>query len=131
MAKTSPTQRTLAHCRKAQWTAQVVEKWNPHARIRQDLFGCIDIVVLHGGILGIQACAGSSHSARTKKALAEPRLKTWVLSGGMFEVWSWAKRGPRGKAKRWTLRRTSVELDLARTGLVTVELPDPLLPLVD
>lgn len=125
----SPTQRTLAHCRKAQWTAQVVEKWNPHARIRQDLFGCIDLLVLNGGILGVQACAGSSHSARTKKALAEPRLKTWLLSGGRFEVWSWAKRGPRGQVKRWTLRRTSVELDRARDELLTVELPDPLLPL--
>lgn len=125
----SPTQRTLAHCRKAQWTAQVVEKWNPHARIRQDLFGCIDLLVLHGGILGVQACAGSSHSARTKKALAEPRLKTWLLSGGRFEVWSWAKRGPRGQVKRWTLRRTSVELDRDGDALLTVELPDPLLPL--
>lgn len=125
----SPTQRTLAHCRKAQWTTQVVERWNPHARIRQDLFGCIDLLVLHGGILGVQACAGSSHSARTKKALAEPRLKTWLLSGGRFEVWSWAKRGPRKQVKRWTLRRTSVELDRARDELLTVELPDPLLPL--
>ncbi len=125
----SPTQRTLAHCRKAQWTTQVVERWNPHARIRQDLFGCIDLLVLHGGILGVQACAGSSHSARMKKALAEPRLKVWLLSGGRFEVWSWAKRGPRGQVKRWTLRRTSVELDRARDELLTVELPDPLLPL--
>ena len=124
----SPTQRTLAHARKMQWTVQVVEKWNPHARIRQDLFGCIDLVALTGSILGIQACAGSSHSARLRKAMAEPRLLTWLQCAAHFEVWSWAKRGARGKAKRWTLRRTAVELGTDGTTLVACELPDPLLP---
>jgi len=124
----SPTQRARQDLKAMGAVSQIVERWNPHARIRQDLFGCIDLLVLHGGILGVQACAGSSHSARTKKALAEPRLKTWLLSGGRFEVWSWAKRGPRGKAKRWTLRRTAVELGTDGTTMVAVELPDPLLP---
>ena len=35
----SPTQRSLQHCRKNGWIAGVVEKWNQYARIRQDLFG--------------------------------------------------------------------------------------------
>jgi hypothetical protein len=51
----SPTQRTLAECRKRGWVCQVVEKWNPHARIRQDLFGCIDIVAL---VPGTEAIGG-------------------------------------------------------------------------
>ena len=107
---TSPTQRTLARLREDGWTAQVVERWNPHARIRQDLFGVIDIVAIKPGlpILGIQACAGASHAARRTKALAEPRLLTWLAAGGKFEVWSWAKRGPRGERKVWTLRRDEV-----------------------
>ena len=105
----SPTQRTLAECRKRGWTAQVVERWNPHARIRQDLFGCIDIVALTDtGILGIQACAGASHAARMAKCRAEPRMWEWFYSGGHFEVWSWAKRGARGKRKVWTLRTEGV-----------------------
>lgn len=105
----SPTQRTLAECRKRGWTAAVVERWNPHARIRQDLFGCIDIVALTpNGILGIQACAGSSHVARMTKSLAEPRLSAWRDAGGGFAVWSWAKRGARGKRKTWTLREEAV-----------------------
>lgn len=121
---TSPTQRALAECRKRGWTAQVVEKWNPHARIRQDLFGCIDVVALHtkplamvlgetlwaNGIIGIQACAGSSHSARLAKIKAEPRMTEWLKAGGKLLLWSWSKRGARGEAKRWTLREEAVTL---------------------
>lgn len=108
---TSPTQRTLAECRKRGMVAGVVEKWNPHARVRQDLFGCIDIVALipafqifPGFIVGIQACAGASHAARRAKAVREPRLWNWIEAGGRFQVWSWAKQGARGKRKLWTLR---------------------------
>lgn len=105
----SPTQRTLAECRKRGWTAQVVERWNPHARIRQDLFGCIDILAMHeGGLLAIQACAGSSHATRRAKALAEPRIAQWLETGNAFEIWSWSKRGARGKRKTWTLRAEGV-----------------------
>ena len=105
----TPTQRTLAECRKRGWIAQVVERWNPHARIRQDLFGCIDIVALTPeGILGIQACAGSSHAARMTKALGEERMHRWRIAGGKFQVWSWSKRGARGKRKVWTLREEAV-----------------------
>lgn len=105
----TPTQRTLAECRRRQWTAQVVERWNPHARIRQDLFGVIDIIALTpDGILGIQACAGASHAARLAKVRAEPRMAHWLEAGGLIAVWSWAKRGERGKRKLWTLREERV-----------------------
>lgn len=112
----TPTQRTLAECRRRGWTAQVVEHWNPFARIRQDLFGCIDIVAITpSGITGIQACAGSSHAARVAKSIAEPRLRAWLEAGARFEVWSWTKRGARGKRKTWTLR--CVALDAQRRQL--------------
>lgn len=103
----TPTARTLAECRKRGWTAGVVERWNAHVHILQDLFGCIDIIALTpDGILAIQATGGDggAHAARVKKILAEPRAKKWVESGGRFEVWSWAKRGDRGARKLWTLR---------------------------
>lgn len=105
----TPTQRTLAECKRLGYTAQVVERWNQYARVRVDLFGVIDIVALTpDGILGIQACAGASHAARLKKSLDEPRLHTWIASGGLFAVWSWAKRGARGKRKTWTLRAEAI-----------------------
>lgn len=113
----SPTQRTLAECRRRGWLAAVVEKWNPHARIRQDLFGCLDVLaIVPGGsltpgyFLGIQACAGSSHAARAAKVKAEPRMLEWKRAGGEVAVWSWSKRGAQGKRKTWTLRETEVVL---------------------
>lgn len=96
--------------------------------IRRDLFGFIDLVVLvlpqvgHyddrppppswqglGFILGVQACAGASHAARADKVRAAPVLASWYACGGRVEVWSWTKAGPRGKRKRWTLRREAVQ----------------------
>jgi hypothetical protein len=105
----SPTERSLAECRKRGWVAQVVERWNPHAHIRQDLFGVIDIVALTDtGIMAIQACSGTDHAKRLAKVLAEPRTKRWLGSGGAFEVWSWSLKGARGKRKTWQLRAESV-----------------------
>ncbi len=107
----TPTQRTLAECKRRNWTAQVVERRIPYSNVTVDLFGCIDIVCLTGsGILGIQATSGTNHSARVQKARTEPRLAKWIADGGRFEVWSFAKRGPRGKTKRWTLRVEEVRL---------------------
>lgn len=115
----SPTQRALAECRKRGWIAQVVERWNPHAHIRQDLFGVIDIVAIvppdtdgehgynvPGFILGIQACSGSGgdHAARRAKIAAEPRATEWKRAGGKLAVWSFAQRGAAGTRKQWTLR---------------------------
>lgn len=107
---TTPTQRALADARGIGFTCQVVERWNPYARVRVDLFGCIDIIAVREGvgILGIQACAGASHAARMAKAREQPGLAAWLAAGGRFEVWSYAKRGERGKRKTWTLRREEI-----------------------
>jgi len=85
----------------------VVERWNPYARVRHDLFGCIDIVVLDGGPggpLGVQVTSGSNVSARVAKALAEPRIAAWIASPARFEVWGYRKVGDAGKRKTWELR---------------------------
>jgi hypothetical protein len=91
----------------------VVERFNRFANRRQDLLGCIDILALYPGvgIVGVQVTSGANHAARRTKSLAEPRLRTWLESGGRFEVWSYSKRGGRSHAKRWTLRREEITLD--------------------
>lgn len=106
MAKTSPTQRALAHYRDQGFTCAIVERWNQYAKVRQDLFGCLDLVAIlpSAGILGIQATSGSNVSARVAKILAEPRAGIWLASGGRIHVIGFSKKGPRGKAKRWTPR---------------------------
>lgn len=61
-----------------------------------------------GRIVGIQATSGTNHNARVVKSKAEPRLSAWLNANAEFLVWSFAKRGPRGKAKRWVLREEAV-----------------------
>lgn len=101
----SPTQRTLKACRDAGMTCQVVEKWNPFAKIRQDLFGFIDIVCMSDdGIVGVQATSGSNHNARIKKILSLDTYKKWLTAGGQIEVWSWKKSAKKGKRPTWSSR---------------------------
>lgn len=126
----SPTARTLAECRRRGWIAQVVEKFVrfPPPGHRVDLFGVLDLVAIVSevdtsisypfgedpprrgvALLGIQACSGGtsgggSTAARRDKILAEPRARAWVEAGGLLELWSWSKRGDRGKRKLWALR---------------------------
>jgi hypothetical protein len=101
----SPNARALAECRRRGWPAQTVEQRIPHTFITRDLFGVIDIVALAGPrIIGIQVTSGSNHAARIAKIAAEPRARAWCEAGGKIEVWSWSKRGAKGKRKVWTMR---------------------------
>jgi len=111
--RNSPTKRALADLRKLGFTAHVVERWNPFAHIRQDMFGVVDIVSMREGfgILAVQATDSTSHSKRREKALAEPRLRTWLLSGGRFEIWSYGLKGKAGVRKLYQLRREEVKLE--------------------
>ena len=117
--KNSPTQRSLAYARAQGWPVAIVEHWNPHAFIRQDLFGVIDLLVLDDepGVLGVQACAGNSHATRRTKItdlLSEPdgshplALRKWLEKHNRLEVWSWSKKGARGKRKKWEIRRERI-----------------------
>lgn len=105
----SPTARALAECRKRGWKAQVVERWNQYAKVRQDLFGVIDIVALTPtGILGIQATSGSNHASRVTKIAEEPNAEAWKRAGGQLVVWSFTQKGAAGERKLWTLREEIV-----------------------
>lgn len=137
----TPTQRTLARLREFGYHAAVVEKWNPHARVRQDLFGGIDIVAVERaptcsfsaydryasgeglGVLGIQACAAASAAARETKLrtlVAEPdgALRAWLAAGNRLEVWAWGLRLSGERRKDGLLdRRKTWQLDRRRTTL--------------
>ena len=101
-----PTARTLQELRRQRCIAQVVERWNPHAHVRQDLFGFADIIALDPttGITAIQCTTGDHHANRREKVLAEPRALAWLRAGGSIQVRSWSKIGPRGCRKVWTER---------------------------
>lgn len=99
----SPTARTLASLRKQGMVAAVVEKWNPHAKVRQDLFGIGDVLYLDSanGITLAQVTTTANAAAREAKVKASPLLRAWLEHGGKFVVLAWGKFGPRGKRKLW------------------------------
>jgi hypothetical protein len=101
---TSPTELTLRELRKDGWTAEVVERWNPHARIRHDLFGFVDIIAIKGvDTLAVQATSGANVAARVRKIAEAPHVDAVREAGWIIEVWGWKK-----KAGRWTLRKIDV-----------------------
>lgn len=103
MAKTSPTQRSLAYLREQGMTVAIVERWNAFAKIRQDLFGFIDLVALcpRNGIIGIQTTTKVNMQARVNKILAENKSKLWLEAGGRIIVHGWKKPGKRDKTRKW------------------------------
>lgn len=107
----SPTQRTLAELRKTCQLVQVVEKWNPHARIRQDLFGIVDVLAIRAGeTIAVQATSGSNVAARVSKIAESAALPLLRKAGWRVIVHGWrkvaVKRG--GKAMRWDLREVDI-----------------------
>ena len=107
----TPTQRSLKLLRDDGWTAEVVERWNPHARIRHDLFGVVDILAIRDGeTLAVQTTSGSCVSARIKKIADSPHIGAIRKAGWSFHVHGWRKvkvnRG--GKATRWQPRIVDV-----------------------
>lgn len=102
----SPTKRTLDLLRRTGYTAGVVEKWNPHAKIRQDLFNCLDIVAIDGTkMLGVQSTSASNQSKRRAKILAEPKALLWLQSGGRLFVHGWRKSA---KNNRWVCNEIEI-----------------------
>ena len=106
----SPTARTLKALRDGGAVCEVVERWNSFAKVRQDTFGILDILVLRydgfsqGAIEGVQATSDDNHSKRRDKILASDKAVLWLRCGGRLTLWSWGLKGPAGKRKRWTAR---------------------------
>jgi len=90
------------------WLVAVVERWNPHARLRQDLFGFGDLLAVKGNLVAlIQTTSGSNVSARIAKIRANPSAAIWLGMGNenrRIVVHGWRKAGPRGKRKTWQCR---------------------------
>lgn len=105
----TPTSRTLQHLRQLGYVADVVERWvgGGKFRVRKDYLGGIDIIACGpDDTLFIQCTSGGNVSARVAKLRAIPEIVALDKTASRrVEVWGWAKRGPRGSRKVWTLRR--------------------------
>lgn len=103
----SPTAQSLKLLRGEGWTVAIVERWNPHAKIRQDLFGFCDLLCVRpgGGTMAVQTTTGDNFSKRMAKIALEPRAAICLAAGWKIEVHGWRKIGARGKRKTWECRR--------------------------
>ena len=88
----TPTQRSLEALREAGYLPVVVERWNPFAKIRQDLWGWCDILAIRKNeVLAVQVTSGSNVAARIKK-IEESETVAKVRDAGIrIEVHGWSK----------------------------------------
>jgi len=109
----SPTARTKNFFELQGAAVAIVEKWipipkHPGGGIRKDAWGA-DMLVRQGSLLmAVQSTSGSIHAHRVEKCLANPEIVNWLHTGVGFYIYSWAKRGPRGKRKVWTPKVTQL-----------------------
>lgn len=102
----SPTTRSLKNLRDRGYTAEVTEKWNQWAKIRQDLFGFIDILaVTKGETLAVQTTSYSNMSARVKKIQESEKFQACIDAGWKVVVHGWRKNK---KGTRWELKEREV-----------------------
>jgi hypothetical protein len=101
----SPTERTLKHLRKTFPLVQVVERWNQHARVRQDLFGIIDVVaVSETEIVAVQSTSTANVSSRINKMVESDALPILLKAGIKVFVHGWQKK----KNGRYELREVEL-----------------------
>jgi hypothetical protein len=115
----SPTARTLKYLRELGASVRIVEHWNAFANRRVDLWGA-DLQVIQGRkLLGIQNTSGAHHAAHVTAAKANSEVYAWLATGNLFEVWSWAKHGARGKRKLWDKSPRVTQLFINQHGKVS------------
>lgn len=100
------TQLTLKHLRKIGYPlVQVVEKWNPHARVTQDMFGIIDVIaVSETDIMAVQTTSRTNFASRMTKVVESDALPILLKAGIRVAVHGWAKNAK----GRWELREVEL-----------------------
>lgn len=108
--KVSPAQRSLKKLRAEGWLCAITERWNQFAKVRQDLFGFIDVLAIRGDqMLAIQTTSGANVAARIAKIRSLATATEWLKSPSrMIVVHGWRKTGARGKRKTWDCREVPV-----------------------
>lgn len=92
----SPAERSLKYLRRLGYTAAMTERWNSFAKIRQDLFGVVDILaVKRGETLAVQCTSNANVSSRVNKIADHENTPRLREAGWRIEVHGWTK-GKRG-----------------------------------
>jgi hypothetical protein len=100
----SPTQRTLAYLREEGYTCAIVERWNPFAKIRQDLFGFIDILAIKKDETLAVQCTSTGVAARMKKIQESEYLPKVRDAGWKILIIGWSKNSK----GRYVMRRLDI-----------------------
>ena len=89
--------KSMEHLRSLGYLVAKVERWNPHARKRQDLWNFVDILAIRpytdcrgDDRVLVQSCCDdlAKHEA---KLMAEPRVLIALRSGFRVEIHAWKK----------------------------------------
>ena len=119
----SPTQRSLQKLRAAGYLVSVVERWNSYVKIRQDLFGWMDLLAVRGNeTIGVQCTTMSHVGERAHKIIGQQSADLW-LEGGTRRILihGWRKIGPRGKRKVWECHEREIMRDGVQTPTYTID----------
>lgn len=96
-------QRSLAYLRERYPLVTVVERWNPYARVRQDLWGIADLVAVGDDIVAVQTTTDSHLAEHVKKITDNDNLAILRKAGIRVVCHGWRKR-----KGRWQLREVDV-----------------------
>lgn len=97
----SPTQLSKALLEADGYLVAIVERWNPHARIRQDLFQIIDLLAIkEGETVGVQTTSRSNMSSRAKKIAEHENTPMVRKAGWQIIIHGWSK----DKAGKWQVK---------------------------
>jgi hypothetical protein len=136
MSQTFSLQKSRALLKEQGYDTWIVEKpWSPYTKRREDLFNFADLVGIRQditGVVAIQACGEDAQSHvhkilvgfRDKSGKEIPpneHVKTWLLAGNRFFIWSWCLRGAKGKRKTYRLRE--IEFLIENGQVVHREVP--------
>jgi len=97
----SPTQRSLKLLRDRGYLVAITERWNPFAKLRQDLFGWIDLLAIKGNeTLAVQTTTAPNMHARLSKIKSLQSAELWMESPNRkAAVHGWKK--PNKTNRRW------------------------------
>ena len=79
---------------------ETVERWNSFARVKNDLFGIIDVLAVAGGeTLAVQVTSRDNMSSRRKKITESEAFPELVKAGWRVELHGWYKEKNRWQVK--------------------------------
>jgi hypothetical protein len=101
MAKVNLTVKSRDKLKEDGFTlVETVERWNSFARVKNDLFGIIDVLAVGGGVtLAVQVTSRDNMSSRRKKITESPAYPELLEAGWRVELHGWYKEKNRWQVK--------------------------------